>query len=497
MSYIPPMEPVRAELTKKPLQIDWKVIEAALQRPLIERRALTMPVLFPGVVPAEMTPQVANDYNACQTDARNMLSYANANDCYAGFMGYPRLAQMLQKSEFREPSSTIASEMTRKWVTIVATEDKAKQCEELTEDMECFGVREVMRRLITHDGEFGRSQAFIDLKGQEEKTELPLCIDPSGIKVGMLNGFRVIEPYWMTPQAYNSNNPLAADYYKPRMWFCQGRRVHRDRLVMCISRELPDLLKPAYNFSGISLTQLIEPYVVQWLRTRDAVSDLIHNFSVLWLKTDLDSVLQGGDGAELFKRIALFIANRDNRGLMAIDKAREEMGMNNVSLANLSDLQAQAQEHLAGPTHIPLVKLWGITPAGLNANSDGEIRVFYDWIMAQWEAHFAPQLHMILQVLQLNRYGKIDPAIKAVANPLHQPTAVEVAEIQKKKAETAKVYVDMGSIDRAEVREVVARDPESGYQNLPPDELPEDPMEREMEMAKALKPPKPAGGGNA
>ncbi len=422
---------------QKPIQINWAAIQqamAASSKPVIIERPLRMPDLMPGVIPDGAAND--SDFQACQQNANNLFAYANHNNCYAGFMGYAYLSQLLQKSEYREPSATIATEMTRQWVTIVGRKegDNAKQVEEITEDLECFGVREVMRKLITHDGEYGRSQAFIDLAGQEDKVNLQLCVDSSGIKPGMLNGFRVIEPYWMSPQAYNSNNPLAADFYKPKMWYCQGRQVHRDRLLMCISRELPDLLKPAYNFSGISLTQLIEPYVIQWLRTRDSVSDLIRNFSILHLSTDLDAVLQGGDGAELFKRVAMFIANRDNQGLMVVDKNREELKAVNVPLSSLDKLQAQAQEHLAGPTHIPLVKLWGITPAGLNANSDGEIRVFYDWINAQWEAYFAPVLHTILQILQLNRYGKIDPSIKAIANPLMQPTKVEESEIQKKKA---------------------------------------------------------------
>ena len=459
-------------MTEKPLQISWEVIEQALRKPLVIERRLCKPSLAPGVL-----PEGANDWALDTPQCNQMYDYANAQGCYAGFMGYPRLAQLVQRSEYREPSATIASEMTRKWVKLASSEESDRVAE-LTDIMEAYDVRGMFQRCIERDGYFGRCQMFIALKGQDNKLDLPLCIDSSGIKPGMLDGFRVIEPMWSTPQMYNSTDPTRTDFYKPSSWYVQSKRIHSDRLLTFISREVPDLLKPSYNFGGLSLTQLIEPYVMQWLRTRDAVSDLIHNFSVLWLKTDMDAVLEGGDGAELFKRIQLFIANRDNRGLMAIDMNREEIGMTNAPLASLDKLQAQAQEHLAGPTHIPLVKLWGITPAGLNANSDGEIRVFYDWIDAQWKAHYARHLKTVLDILQLNRWGNIDQSIRAIPEPLMQPSAVEQADIRKKNAETANVYVTMGAIDRAEVREQVANDPESGYQNLPVDELPEDPMEK-------------------
>jgi len=482
----PPKNPDGGE---KPLQISWEVLEQAMRKPLVVERKLCKPSLAPGVL-----PEGANDWALDTPQCNQLYEYANAQGCYAGFMGYPRLAQLIQRSEYREPSATIASEMTRKWVKLASTEESDRVAE-LTDIMEAYDVRGMFQRCIERDGYFGRCQLFIALKGQENKVDVPLCIDQTGIKPGMLDGFRVIEPMWSTPQMYNSTDPTRADFYKPSSWYVQSKKIHSDRLLTFISREVPDLLKPSYNFGGLSLTQLIEPYVIQWLRTRDAVSDLIHNFSVLWLKTDLDTVLEGGDGAELFKRIQLFIANRDNRGLMAIDMNREEVGITNAPLASLDKLQAQAQEHLAGPTHIPLVKLWGITPAGLNANSDGEIRVFYDWIDAQWKAHYARHLKTVLDVLQLNRWGDIDESIRAIPEPLMQPSAVEQADIRKKNAETAQIYIDKGAIDRAEVREQLANDPESGYQNLPVDELPEDPMEAEMKMAAAMKPKSGAGSG--
>jgi hypothetical protein len=55
----------------------------------------------------------------------------------------------------------------------------------------------------------------------------------------------------------------------------------------------------------------------------------------------------------------------------------------------LSMLQAQAQEQMAAVSSIPLVKLLGIAPTGLNASSDGEIRVFYDYIHALQQSIFS------------------------------------------------------------------------------------------------------------
>ena len=84
-----------------------------------------------------------------------------------------------------------------------------------------------------------------------------------------------------------------------------------------------------------------------WLRARQSVSDLINNFSIIVLKTAMDQVLAGGDdGDDLFARIKLFTATRSNKGVMALDKDREELEQISVPSAALPNLQAQAQEQM-------------------------------------------------------------------------------------------------------------------------------------------------------
>lgn len=79
---------------------------------------------------------------------------------------------------------------------------------------------------------------------------------------------------------------------------------------------------------------------------------------------------------------------------------------------------------------IPLVKLLGITPNGLNASSDGEIRVFYDSIHAMQENLFRVPLKTVLDVIQLNEFGEIDPDIDFEFLPLYELTEAEKVFLQ-------------------------------------------------------------------
>jgi hypothetical protein len=246
-----------------------------------------------------------------------------------------------------------------------------------------------------------------------------------------------------------------------------GKEVHSSRLMTMITRELPDILKPAFNFSGMSLSQLAEPYVDNWLRTRQSVADLINNFSIIALKTAMGNVLDGSDdGADLFTRADLFSATRSNRGIMLLDKDSEELDQIAVPLGGLHELQSQSQEHMCTVSRIPAPILTGISPQGLNASSQGEIKIFYDWIAATQEAHDREPIETVLNILQLSMYGEIDSDIVMTFQPLYQMTPQELAEIRTADSTTAGNYIDRGVIAPEEERERLARDPNSGYQGL-------------------------------
>ena len=412
------------------------------------------------------------------------------------FPGYPYLAELAQRSEFRQPTETIAKEMTRKWITFKSKGggDKADAIKWIEEDFETYDVQALFRKVTEYDGFYGMGHLFVNLKGAAGAShELPLTIDEKGIEKGALLGFKAIEPMWTTPIAWNSTDPTHPNFYKADSWMVLGRRTSASRMLRFVSREVPDIIKPAYNFGGISLSQLIEPYVGRWLKTVDSVNRLINNFSVLFLQTDMAAILDAGGSGDLLKRLKLFTQNRDNQGIFATDKESENLNQLAVPLSGLSELQAQAQEHMAAPTHLPLVILTGITPAGLNASSDSEIEIFHDWNNAMQETLYTRHLKTVLQVIQLNRWGKVDRDIVFDYVQLKELDGEAASRVFKTKADAGVGYIDSGVILPEEERARLANDPESGYNNLsaamPPELV-------ELNEQKNAPPPPPGEEGD-
>ena len=428
-----------------------------------------LPVLPPGVVPEKA--RLAMDAAQAPT-----MSYLNRALAGMGFLGYPFLSELTQRAEYRNPTQRIAFEMTRKWIRLKSESGQKKDAEIkiLNQRMREHKVRGWFRQAAIHDGQFGRGQLYVKIKGaRRTQRELasPLLESRYKIPRGSLQGFKAIEPIVTFPYDYNSSDPLSDSYYAPRSWYVMGQLVHDSRLLTFNSHPVPDLLKPAYNFGGISMSQLIMETVDNWLSTRQNVNRMIQGYSTSGIKTKMSDVLSGqNDGNDLLDRADFFSLARENFGLLLLDKNEEEFFQFNAPISGLDKLQAQALEHIASVSQLPLIILTGIAPSGLNASSDGEIRIFYDLIHDMQETMFRENLEKVIRLEQLSEFGCIDPDITFEFEPLWQPDAEKLGRIRKADSDSAVELIAAGVISAQEERARLAKDPNSGYDGLDVDD---------------------------
>lgn len=457
-------------MSKKKKHTD-KAMRRALQR-LPEKQPASYSLDFPAL-PDGVKP------NGIAMDGSPLGNFGA--DCFfgTGFIGYPRLAELAQISEYRSVSETTANEMTRQWIEIKSAgeEDNSETIRQIEECYERLNVRDVFRKAVETDGLFGRGQILVQIKDHDGKLANPLLLTEKTIAKGSLKALVNIEPMWTTPAPYNAVDPTLPDFYKPKAWYVMAQEIHASRLFTLISRPVPDMLKPAYNFGGVSMTQLMMPYVERWLRTVDSVSDLLHSFSLSGIKTDMSAILGGSDDGDtnIILRAELYNRLRDNRGLMLLSKDEEEFFQFNTPLSGLDALLAQSQEQMAAPSHTPLVKLLGITPSGLNAGTEGEIAVYYDHIRAMQENLLRDPLDKLLKLVQLHLFGKVNDNITFDFVPLRQMSETELSTIRKSDTDRDIAYIQAGVVSAEEVRGRLAGEPGSGYNGIDVEDVPEMP----------------------
>ena len=386
------------------------------------------------------------------------------------FIGYAMCADLMQDGLMQAGVETVADEMTRKFIEISAPDEMVKK--RLEAELQRLDVRGVFNRAAAWCGYFGGCLVYMDTGDAPEDLAKPIALTPEFIAQGSLRGLRIIEPVVATPGWYNSSDPLAADYFEPRAWYVQSTLVDASRLLVFRQNTPPLLLKAAYNFFGVPAVQIALDYVAHFTQTRESAAKLLKKFSTTVFKTDISRLLYGGDAAQAKARIGQFAAQRDNDGVAVLDYESEAMEQLNTPLSGVDVIVRQALELLAVVWRIPAVKLFGISPAGLNATGESDMQNFYDFIASRQGKVFAAPLERLLKVVQLSVAGAVDPAVTYAFVPLWEMTAREKADRDKVLADTDAVYLDRGVISEEEARNALAAQPGGRYAGIDPGKVP-------------------------
>lgn len=385
------------------------------------------------------------------------------------FPGYGLLSGLSQNGIIRAGVEMRAKEMTRKWGKLERTgESIDNRIESLERTLKRYKIKSLFREAAEKCGFLGGCLLYIDTGEPLEALVNPIVYDAKTFPKGELKGFKIVDPFTVYPGVYNTLNPLADDYFKPKLWYIQGVPVHCSRFIKFSENELPTMIRPAYNFFGMSLAQRVLDAVSHFTRDREAASKMLEKVSLTVLKTDMSDVLSGGGVADMNRRIRYFAQNRDTDGVAVIDYEREDLAILNNTLSGITDIVRQSMEYVAAMFNEPATKLWGISPAGMNATGESDMKNHYDNIASLQEQMYSEPINKVIGIIQLNEYGNIDPTIEFKFSPLSEESEESKAAVNKAKADTYAVLNAIGAIAPEDVRDALIKDTLSGFNDLEP-----------------------------
>ena len=420
--------------------------------------------------------QMAND-EACAY-AWGLLSHSlelGQMPTTASFLGYPALQDIAQNGLIRACIETVADDMTRDFGKIKSEEpDKAEIVVAMNNALEQFHIRDVLHEVAEKVGYFGGCLVYIDTGANDAELQTPLNMGEYSNELRNLKAFRVIDPINVYPGAYNSVEPLKADFFRPEHWYVMGKRVHASRLIRFVANEVPQLLKPVYNFFGIAQAQLLWDYVMHFSECRVATANIAKKYSMTVFKTNMSATLMDGAGTDqINNRIRLIARYQDNNSITAIDKDNEDIVKIETPIGGLTDITKQGLEFLAALNRTPAVKLLGISPSGFNATGESDLRNYNDHISSQQEKVFGHGLKTIIDCIHVFLFRKTNKGLIFEWVELGEEDQAAMANTQKVKADTMAVLLDRSVISPEEARQAVASDPDNPLSFIDPAEVPE------------------------
>lgn len=303
---------------------------------------------------------------------------------------------------------------------------------------------------------YGGAAGLILIRGQDD---LSAPLDISTILPGTFQGLYILDRWTgITPDAELVSDPGDMDFNLP-MWYnimdARGNsiaRVHHSRLVRFTGRELPFIEATAELYWGESEVESL----YDDLRKHDNVS---HNMANLTFRANMDtmtvqnleqllSVSSAAQQKRFWDVMQAQSVIRSNFGIQLVNR-EDQITNTQYTFTGLKDVYDSMCLDLSGASHIPVTKLFGRSPAGMNATGESDMKNYYDYVESQRESKLRPILERLLPVILMSTMGRVPDAVDVQFPPLWTPTAKEIGEIAHSKAQTVIEAFQAGLMDKA------------------------------------------------
>lgn len=303
---------------------------------------------------------------------------------------------------------------------------------------------------------YGGAAGLILIRGQEDLSK-PLELDT--ILPGTFAGLYIVDRWsGITPGMELVSDLADPDFGLPKYYdinMADGSTVvsvHHSRIIRFVGRELPYLEKMAEMYWGESEVEALYADVVKH-------DNVAANMAALTFRANVDS-MEVENLDQLFSVAPTAIQQRFWNMMQAQNVLKSNFGMQLVNkgdsvkntqytFTGLQEIYDSMCLDLSGASRIPVTKLFGRAPAGLNATGESDLQNYYDYVDTLRESKLRPILEKLLPIIAMSVWGGVPEDMDIQFPPLWTPTAKEVAEIAKAKAETIIAAFQANLLDQA------------------------------------------------
>lgn len=334
---------------------------------------------------------------------------------------------------------TIPEDMTRNWIT-VTTQLSPGDIRKLDKLWRVRKVKQKILQGLKWGRLYGGAVGLIMIEGHQDELHQPLDFDT--IMPGSFKGLMILDRW---SGVYPSSD-LVDDiddtefglpkYYQVTMDEGKTQDVHHSRIVRFVGRELPYWEKLAEVYWGASEVEIVFDELKKRDNTSWNIAQLIFlaNLRVLKMEGMGELLAIGDDKAQrdMYNTVQAQNWLMSNMGLYLLGE-KDDFATHQYSFGGLNEIYESFMLDMAGASKIPVTKLFGRAPAGMNATGESDMQNYYETIQQAQETTLAPVIDKLLPIMCMSEFGAIPDDIDYLFNPIRTPDDKEVAELADKK----------------------------------------------------------------
>lgn len=338
-----------------------------------------------------------------------------------------------------------AKDACRKWRSWNA---EAEEISKLEAEEKRLGVQRKVLDALRKARLFGGAAIYIGT-GDSNPSE-PL--NPERIGAGGIRHLNVLTKQVLTAGDLETDAE-SVDFGKPRFYTLNAANgvpvdIHPSRLIVFNGNEIPDLDLAAKVDTGWGDSILLS--VLQALKHADST---LANVASLVFEAKIDVFRIPGFMAglandptyetQILERLTLAATAKGINGALLLD-AEEEYETKQINFSQLPEILQKFLQVVSGAADIPVTRLLGQSPGGMNSTGESDLRNYYDHIQSQQELELQPAMEHFDECLIRSALGSRPPELWYGWRSLWQTTDKERAEIGKATADTIKTIDDTG-----------------------------------------------------
>ncbi len=335
-----------------------------------------------------------------------------------------------------------SEEMTRAWYTLQANTDEKDL--QMLQNLEAkHSIKQELTNAIRWGRLFGGAIAIMVIDGDDDRMEIPL--NTNSLLLDSFKGLSVVDPtQGITPSLEVEENLNDTEYGLPKYYevnISTGNtgetkpvRIHHSRVLRFIGRELPHADMVRNNYWGASELQHPWDEISRYLNTCGNIERLVFMANLITLKMgNFGSDLTFGSDRmkeKVEKAIEEENRYRTSYGTQVMS-SEDSLETHDYNFAGLAEIKESFMLDVAGAAEIPVTRLFGRCPQGMNATGESDQRNFCDMIAQQQERVLRPALEKLLPVMAVSCWGFVPKEMRIIFNPLMTMTPAERAELSR------------------------------------------------------------------
>lgn len=362
---------------------------------------------------------------------------------------------------------TITEDMTREWITL--SWDGYDEDEGGVKAIAAAESRLCVRAELSDGIRWGRlhggAGTIMRFKNDGGVLGEPLNVD--AIKKDDLVGLNTFDRWYLIAESAQFIAEPGPGFGLPQFYMLSGLaggasipRIHSSRILRFNGAKTP---RQAWNTNGFwdhSVLQAANDTIKNYDTTTGGIASMVFEANVDIIKASgLIQALANKDGESKVtaRLLAAAIMKSFNR-MLVIDKDKEDFAQKTIAFAGLKDVLIGMMNDVSGATGIPLTRLYGQSPAGMNATGESDTLNYYDLVAAGQDRDLRPQLEYFYEIFMRSVLGRKPENFAIEFASLWQQSDTEKAATEKVRADTDKVYFDIGVLNEGTIaRELKAR----------------------------------------